>query len=74
MLPLLLRSYLIVAPYLPSVYYTARHYQFPDVWALQSPAFLNNIISCLLCMLSAMQARTSFTSRVNLFPTMHGMC
>ena len=43
-------------------------------WALQSPAFFNSLISCLLCMLPATQARTYFTSRVNLAPTMHGMC
>ena len=30
-------------------------------WALQSLAFFNNLISCLLCMLPSMQARTSFT-------------
>ena len=37
--------------------------------ALQSRAFLNNLISCLVCMLSAMQGRSSFTSRVNSAPS-----
>ena len=42
-------------------------------WSLQSPPFLNNLISRLLCMPSAMQGRTYFTSPVNSAPTMHGM-
>ena len=43
-------------------------------WALQSPASSNNLISGVVCMLPAMPARTSLTSRVNSAPTMYGMC
>ena len=43
-------------------------------WALHSRAFSNNLISGVVCMLPAMQARTCLTSRLNLATTMHGMC
>ena len=68
-------SYLFVVPYVPYVYYTARHYHYRSgCWALQSPTFLKNPLSCLLCKLSAMQVRTSFISPLNLAPNMHNMC
>ena len=75
MLPFLLLSYLLVArgSVCPLCLLYGPPVAISGCLAVQSPAFLNNLISCLMCMLSAMQACTSFTSRVNSAPSMHGM-